>query len=87
MVWDGQERRKTPRLPENNFSPNGAFEGYVYANLENMKERLNNLPCPETFHRLNKLENKVSNMQGKATVWGLVAGFVSGFIAKYIWGK
>lgn len=86
MPWDGTERRKGNRMV-NNFEPQTAFEGYVKASLDNMKERLDNLPCPETFRRLGKCENDISNIKGKATVIGTVAGFVAALITKYIIGK
>ena len=84
--WDGTERRKNNRI-HSTFEPQTAFEGFVKANLENMKDRLNNLPCPETFRRLNKVENKISNIEGRATIFGIVSGFIAGFISKYLWGK
>ena len=86
MAWDGLERRKGNRM-YNDFQPQGAFEGYVKATLENINNRLNMLPCPETLKRLNKVENDVSNIKGKATVIGAVTGFISALIAKYIMGK
>jgi hypothetical protein len=87
MDWNGIERRKSNRLPDNNFTPNGAFEGYVYAKLEDTGRRLNALPCNETFMRLNKVENDVANMRGKATVFGAITGFVAGLASKIFFGK
>jgi len=85
-MWDGIERRKGARVPDN-FTPNGAFEGYVAAKLETIAERLDKLPCPESFKRIGKCENDIANIKGKATVLGIVFGAVSGFITKWIFGK
>ncbi|MFZ2602698.1 MAG: hypothetical protein WAX79_01700, partial [Candidatus Omnitrophota bacterium] len=70
-----------------NFEPQSAFEGYVAGKLENIEKRIDDLPCKETFKRLNKCENDVSNMQGKATILGAVAGFITAFLAKHFFGK
>ena len=83
--WDGKERRQQNR--SNNFTPSTAFEGYVAGKLEDMTARLNALPCPETFKRLNKLENDLSNIKGKATIIGMIAGFLAGLFGKYIMGN
>jgi len=66
----------------NNFEPQSAFEGYVKASLENMEKRLDSLPCADSFKRLNKCENDIANMQGKASLLGIVFGFLSGLFAK-----
>ena len=63
MVWDGIERRKN-RMPPDNFTPNGAFEGYVYSKLETMEKRLDVLPCSEQSKRLNKCETDISCIKG-----------------------
>lgn len=83
MDWDGVERRRN-RMPPDNFTPNGAFEGYVYAKLESMNERLNALPCDETNKRLGKCETKISNMEGKATMLGALSGFITFLIGKIL---
>lgn len=87
MAWDGIERRKGRSMEENNFTPSGAFEGYVAAKLENIEKRVDVLPCKENFQRLNKVENKIANIEGKATVFGAISGLVAAFISKYILGK
>lgn len=87
MSWDGIERRKGKRMPDNNFTPNGAFEGYVYAKLEDMGKRLDDLPCPEAFKRLNKVETDLANVKGKATIFGAITGFIAGLISKKFLGK
>ena len=84
--WTGEERRKIDRT-HNNYEPQSPFEGFVKASLGYMEKRLDNLPCPETFRRLNKVENKISNIEGRATIFGIVSGFIAGFISKYLWGK
>ena len=69
------------------FQPQTPFEGFVYAKLESMTERLNSLPCSEQNKRLGKCETDISNIKGKATAIGAIAGFVSAWFAKYIMGK
>ena len=69
------------------FEPEGAFQGYVYAKLEGIEKKFDNLPCEPQDKRLRDCENKVSNMQGKATIIGLVFGVVGGFIGKILYGK
>jgi hypothetical protein len=85
-MWDGRERRQLNRKPDN-FTPSTAFEGYVAGKLEDMTARLNALPCPETFKRLNKIENDVANIQGRAAIVGLIFGAIAGFITKHILGQ
>jgi hypothetical protein len=70
-------------MEKNSFNPQTPFEGYVKAMLENFEKRFDDLPCGETFKRLNSVENKVSNMEGKVTIIGLIGGFFSGLITKY----
>jgi len=84
MTWDGKERRK---MIQDSFQPQTAFEGFVAAKLESMEKRLDCLPCKETFKRLGKCENDISNIKGRATVIGTLAGFIAAFITKYILGK
>jgi hypothetical protein len=86
MAWNGIERRKMTKAASS-FEPQTAFEGYVKASLDNMKERLDSLPCPESFKRLNKCENEIANIKGKATVFGAICGFVAALVTKYILGK
>ena len=74
-------------MAKDSFQPQTAFEGYVKATLENMEKRLDGLPCAETFKRLNKCENDIANIKGKATIIGTGAGFVAALITKYIFGK
>jgi hypothetical protein len=85
-MWDGIHRRRGDKMKDG-FEPSTPFEGYVAAKLETMAQRLDDLPCGETFKRLNKCENDISNMKGKATVIGAVFGFIAGLIGKYLWGK
>ena len=84
-MWDGIKRRRTD-VP-NGFEPEGAFQGYVVAKLEAMTDRLNALPCIETNKRLGKVENDISNIKGKATMFGAVAGIVTALFTKYVLGK
>lgn len=84
MTWDGVERRRSNRETMDSFQPQGAFEGYMKASIENIYARLDRLPCIEAFVRLNKVENAVSNIQGKATVWGMIAGFIAGISISFI---
>lgn len=78
IAWNGQERRKSMK----NFTPQTAFEGFVAAKLDNMEKRLDSLPCGENFKRLNKCETDLANIEGRATVFGVVAGFIAGIFAK-----
>jgi len=78
-MYQGQERRKNL---SDNFTPNGAFEGYVYASIENIKEQIKNLPCPEEFKRLGKCETDIANIEGRASIFGIVFGFIAGIFAK-----
>ena len=85
-MYKGPERRKS-RIGDNNFEPNTPFEGYVFAKLESLAQRLNALPCDDQSKRLGKCENEISNIKGKATMFGLIAGTVSAFITKYFFEK
>ena len=64
----------------NGFTPNGAFEGHVTAKLEDITKRLDCLPCRETAQRISNCEKKISNIEGKASVWGAVTGFIAGLL-------
>lgn len=81
MSWDGINRRKD-RMNKDNFTPSTAFEGYVAAKLENIEKKFDDLPCAESFKRIGKCENKIANIEGKATILGIVSGFVAGIFAK-----
>ena len=83
-MWNGVERRK--RMPSD-FQPQTAFEGYVVAKLEGMTDRLDALPCKEDGKRLGSVEQKISNIEGKASIIGALAGFASGILAKIFFGK
>ena len=65
-----------------NFEPEGAFQGYVVAKLEAMSDRLSALPCKENEGRLRKVETDVSNIKGKAAVFGTLGGVIT-----YLFGK
>mgnify|MGYP000873825437 CR=1 FL=1 len=67
---------------KDSFEPSTPFEGYMKAKLEGIEIRLDSLPCGESFKRLGKVENEVSMIKGKATVWGAITGFVAGAFAK-----
>ncbi len=69
-------------MTKDEFKPTTAFEGYMKAKMEGLEDRLDKLPCGETFRRLNSVENKVANIEGKATVFGAVAGFITALISK-----
>lgn len=73
-------------MPDN-FTPNSAFEGYVAGKLESIEKRIDDLQCTEFSKRLNKCENDISNMQGKATILGAISGCITAFIAKHFFGK
>ena len=85
-MWDKIERRKD-RLMSDSFQPQTPFEGFVYANLENIKETIKGLPCKESANRINNVEKKIANIEGRATILGTIAGFITALITKYIWGK
>lgn len=86
MSWDGVERRKVNRM-KSSFEPQTVFEAYVKVTLDNIAKQFDKLPCDEAFKRLGKGETDISNIKGKATVIGTVAGFVAALITKYIAGK
>ncbi len=71
-------------MKDSTFQPATAFEGYMKAKLEGIEERLDSLPCGESFKRLNKCENEISNIKGKATVWGAVMGFCAGLFGRWL---
>ena len=71
----------------NGFEPTDAFQGYVYAKLEDMSNRLNALPCKTQDERIRQTEQKISKIEGKASIYGAVMGFISGIIAKIFMGK
>ena len=67
------------------------FEGYVVGKLEgieteikDIKKNFTNLPCGETFKRLNAVEKKVAGIEGKAAAIGGIAGFLT-VIIKGMW--
>lgn len=84
--WNGVERRKLSK-PLDNFQPQTAFEGFVKATLDYQTQRLNDLPCCESSKRINAVENKISNIEGKATIFGAVGGFVMVWFSKIFLGK
>lgn len=65
---------------EPQYKPKGAFDGYVVAKLEAITERLNALPCKESFDRASKNSNDISRMKGVATGIGLVAGAIGAVV-------
>ena len=71
----------------NGFNQETAFEGYVVGKLEAMTQRLDTLPCKESSQRINDIEKKLANIEGKATIFGAAMGFVAGLFSKLIWGK
>ena len=70
----------------NGFEPSSAFEGYVVGKLEAMSDRLSALPCRENEGRLRKVETDVSNIKGKAAVFGTLGGIITYLFSK-LWGK
>ena len=86
MVWDGIERRRNRMIPDN-FTPQTAFEGYVKASLDNLTDRFNRLPCDAQSKRLGLCENKLSNIEGKATILGALGGFITFLVGKIFLGK
>ena len=83
-MYDGPKRRRTD-MP--NFETKGEFEGYTVATLEAIKQRLDVLPCGETSKRVSAVEQKVANIEGRATIFGLVMGFLGGLVGKIFLGK
>jgi len=77
-MWDRIERRRSMK----DFQPQTAFEGFVAAKLDNMEKRLDSLPCGESFKRINKCETDIANIEGKATVFGVISGFLAGLFTK-----
>jgi len=71
-------------MAKDDFQPRTAFEGYIKAKLESIEDRLDKLPCGESFKRLNKCENSIANIQGRTTVFSSILGFCSGLIGKWI---
>lgn len=67
-------------MPPDDFKPSGAFEGYVFAKLENIEKRVDNLPCPDNNKRINKCETDISNIRGQAAMLGATAGIFAGLI-------
>ena len=65
----------------NGFNPQTAFEGYVTAKLEAITDRLDSLPCKESFEKVNKNANDIANIKGKAAGIGLIVGGIAGFIS------
>ncbi|MFA5165590.1 MAG: hypothetical protein WC481_08535 [Candidatus Omnitrophota bacterium] len=62
------------------------FEGWVAGKLDSIEKRLDDLPCGETFKRLNKVENEISGIKGKAAViggiFGLAVAWIKGVFVK-----
>lgn len=66
------------------YKPKGAFDGYVVAKLEAITDRLNALPCKESFDKINKNSNDIANMKGRAFGIGATLGAIAGFISTMI---
>lgn len=66
------------------YKPKGAFDGYVVAKLEAITDRLNALPCKESFEKMNRNSNDISKMKGIATGVGLVAGAIGAIVTMLI---
>lgn len=63
------------------------FEGYIAGKLEgiereiaDVKKNFSDLPCGETFKRLNKIENKVAGIEGKAALFGGALGLIAAWV-------
>lgn len=68
----------------NGFHPKDAFEGYVTAKLEAITDRLDALPCKESFDRVNKNTTDIANIKGKAFGIGATLGAIAGFITAVV---
>ena len=85
MEYSGPRRRRTD-VPTG-FEPNSPFEVYVKVTLDGIEKKFDKLPCKTQDERIRETEQKVSKMEGKASIYGAVMGFVSGIIAKIFMGK
>lgn len=74
-------------MAKDNFQPQTAFEGYIKAKLEGIEDRLDKLPCGESFKRLNKCETSIADIKGRTTVFSSILGFCAGMISKLIFNK
>ena len=69
------------------FQPQNMFEVYVKVTLDNIEKKFDTLPCIEQNKRVSKIEADVANMQGKATILGVISGFIAGIVSKLFWNK
>jgi len=70
------------------------FEGYVAGKLDGIeneikgiRETITKLPCKEQSDKINAISNKVSNIEGKATMFGAIAGLLAGLFKGVFWPK
>jgi hypothetical protein len=68
-------------MPNGNYQPQTAFEGYVVAKLEGMSARLDALPCKDNITKVDKNMTDIANIKGKAGIIGAVLGAITGFLA------
>ena len=70
-----------------NFNPQTPFEVYTFMKLEAMSSRLDALPCKAQDERIRGVEQKISNIEGKSSLFGAIFGFIAGIIGKIFMGK
>jgi len=59
------------------FEPSTPLEGFFKAKLEDIEKKIDGLSCKESFARMNKLENEMSNIKGKAAILGALFGIAA----------
>ena len=69
------------------FEPSTAFEGYVYAKLEGIEKKFDILPCKAQDERIRGVEQKVSKIEGKASVFGALGGVITYLFTRLFSGK
>lgn len=69
------------------YEPKTPFEGYVVAKLEGLDKKFDSLDCSKHIDRIDKVENKLSNIEGKATVFGIIGGFIISVLTKLFTGS
>ena len=85
MEHSGPRRRRTD-VPAG-FEPNSPFEVYVKVTLDGIEKKFDKLPCGAQDERVRTVEQKVSKMEGKASVFGALGGVITYLITKLFSGK
>jgi hypothetical protein len=68
------------------FKNDSEFQGYIYAKLESIDEKLNEACTQnkEQGERLNAVENRLTATEIKSGIFGTLGGLIGGFLGGLI---